>query len=300
MISFPNVKASQAIISAIAIATKDIHARPASESSKNIQNLVFDSYDKNNRIASWLDINSKQFSDSDVIFTELPSEVFGADYLQFSSNSKNKGSFTAKEDSDIYVFADAKFKTSASFSEYKKLEENAKNSNGISFDVFTKKVKKDEKVLFDNSETISTIAVVPTYDMGEKDDSRPVVIIEAEKTKITGTGIEKGNFKKADYIEFTKKTNNSIEFEVKPGVAGIYLMRFRFMNRNETPLKVKFKMEDAYGILMRNDTIEFFPSPEKWKILNTTSGGYINAGTYKITLEGDDLKGLMLDNFEFQ
>lgn len=300
VISFPNVKASQAIISAIAIATKDIHARPASESSKNIQNLVLDSYDKINRIASWLDINSKQYSDSDVVFTELPSEVFGADYLQFSSNSKNKGSFTAKEDSDIYVFADAKFKTSTSFSEYKKLEENAKNSNGISFDVFTKKVKKGEKVLFDNSETISTIAVVPTYDMGEKDDSRPVVIIEAEKTKTTGTGIEKGNFKKADYIEFTKKTNNSIEFEVKPGVAGIYLMRFRFMNRNETPLKVKFKMEDAYGILMRNDTIEFFPSPEKWKILNTTSGGYINAGTYKITLEGDDLKGLMLDNFEFQ
>ncbi|MBJ2126033.1 malectin domain-containing carbohydrate-binding protein [Flavobacterium sp. IB48] len=300
VISFPNVKASQAIISAIAIATKDIHARPASESSKNIQNLVLDTYDKTNKVASWLDINSKQYSDSDVIFTELPSEIFGADYLQFSVNSKNKGSFTAKEDSDIYVFADAKFKTSASFSEYKKLEENARNSNGISFDVFTKKVKKDEKVLFDNSETINTIAVVPTYDMGEKDDSRPVVIIEAEKTKTTGTGIEKGNFKKADYIEFIKKTNNSIEFEVKPGVAGIYLMRFRFMNRNETPLKVKFKMEDAYGILMRNDTIEFFPSPEKWKILNTTSGGYINAGTYKITLEGDDLKGLMLDNFEFQ
>nr|WP_199003107.1 malectin domain-containing carbohydrate-binding protein [Flavobacterium sp. ASV13] len=300
VISFPNVKASQAIISAIAIATKDIHARPASESSKNIQNLVLDSYDKTNRIASWLDINSKQYSDSDVVFTELPSEVFGADYLQFSSHSKNKGSFTAKEDSELYLFIDNKNLNLERFSEYKKLEEKAKNSNGISFDVFTKKVKKDEKVLFDNSETINTIAVVPTYDMGEKDDSRPVVIIEAEKTKTTGTGIEKGNFKKADYIEFTKKTKNSIEFEVKPGVAGIYLMRFRFINRNETPLKVKFKMEDAYGILMRNDTIEFFPSPEKWKILNTTSGGYINAGTYRITLEGDDLKGLMLDNFEFQ
>ena len=300
VISFPNVKASQAIISAIAIATKDIHARPAAESSKNIQNLVLDSYDKINRIASWLDINSKQYSDSDVIFTELPSEVFGADYLQFSSHSKNKGSFTVKEDSELYLFIDNKNLNIERFSEYKKLEEKVKNSSQTEFVVFTKKVKKGEKVLFDNSETISTIAVVPTYDMGEKDDSRPVVIIEAEKTKTTGTGIEKGNFKKADYIEFTKKTNNSIEFEVKPGVAGIYLMRFRFMNRNETPLKVKFKMEDAYGILMRNDTIEFFPSPEKWKILNTTSGGYINAGTYKITLEGDDLKGLMLDNFEFQ
>lgn len=300
VISFPNVKASQAIISAIAIATKDIHARPAAESSKNIQNLVLDSYDKTNKIASWLDINSKQYSDSDIVFTELPSEVFGADYLQFSVNSKNKGSFIAKEESTVYLLVDAKIKTLKGLSDYKKIEEKAKNSNGISFDVFTKKIKKGEKVLFDNAEIINTIAIVPTYDMGEKDDSRPVVIIEAEKTKTTGTGIEKGNFKKADYIEFTKKTSNSIEFEVKPGVAGIYLMRFRFMNRNETPLKVKFKMEDAYGILMRNDTIEFFPSPEKWKILNTTSGGYINAGTYKITLEGDDLKGLMLDNFEFQ
>ncbi|MBE8726279.1 malectin domain-containing carbohydrate-binding protein [Flavobacterium hungaricum] len=300
VISFPNVKAGQAIISAIAIGTKDRKLRPADASPKNIQNLVLDSYEKTNRIASWMDINSKQFSDSDVVFTELPSELFGADYLQFSVASKNKGSFTAKEDSNIYVLVDSKIKESASFSDYKKIDEKAKNSNEVSFTVFNKKVKKGEKVLFDNAESISTIAVVPVYDMGEKDDSRPVVIIEAENAKTTGTGIEKGNFKKADYIEFTKKTANSIQFEVKPGVAGIYLMRFKFMNRNETPLKVKFKMEDAYGILMRNDTIEFFTAPEKWKILNTTSGGYINAGTYKITLEGDDLKGLMLDNFEFQ
>ena len=300
VISFPNVKAGQAIISAIAIGTKDRKLRPADASPKNIQNLVLDSYEKTNRIASWMDINSKQFSDSDVVFTELPSELFGADYLQFSVTSKNKGSFTAKEDSNIYVLVDSKMKESTSFSDYKKVDEIAKNSNGASFTIFNKKVKKGEKVLFDNAESISTIAIVPVYDMGEKDDSRPVVIIEAENAKTTGTGIEKGNFKKADYIEFTKKTANSIQFEVKPGVAGIYLMRFKFMNRNETPLKVKFKMEDAYGILMRNDTIEFFPSPEKWKILNTTSGGYINAGTYKITLEGDDLKGLMLDNFEFQ
>ncbi|KOP38206.1 glycoside hydrolase family 2 [Flavobacterium sp. WLB] len=301
VISFPNVKASQAIISAIAIAAKDIHARPAAESPKNIENYVQATYDKSpNTIASWLDINSKQYSDSDVVFTELPSEVFGADYLQFSDHSKIKGTFSAKEDSDLYLFIDNKNLNLEKFTDYKKLEEKAKNSNQTEFIIFTKKVKKGEKISFDNSEEITTIAIVPTYDMGEKDDSRPVVIIEAENAKITGTGIEKGNFKKADYIEFTQKTNNSIQFEVKPGVAGIYLMRFRFMNRNETPLKVKFKMEDAYGILMRNDTIEFFPSSEKWKVLNTTSGGYINAGRYKITLEGDDLKGLLLDNFEFQ
>ncbi|MEN2399005.1 malectin domain-containing carbohydrate-binding protein [Flavobacterium sp. MC2016-06] len=302
VISFPNTKAGEAIISAIAIGTKDRKLKPANASPKNIENLVLESYDKSiNRVASWLDINSKQYSNSDIVFTELPAEIFGADYLQFASESKVSGSFTAKEDSNIYVLVDSKInKTLAWLSDYKKLEEKAKNSNGTEFIIFSKLIEKGEKVSFDHSETLTSIAVVPVYDMGEKDDSRPIVTIEAEKAKTAGDGIEKGNFKKADYIEFTKSTPNSIQFEVKPGVAGIYLMRFRFMNRNETPLKVKFKMEDAYGILMRNDTIEFFSSPEKWKVLNTTSGGYINAGTYKITLEGEDLKGLLLDNFEFQ
>lgn len=289
VISFPNVKVSQAIISAIAIATKDKSVKGASASPRNIQNVASNSETK---IGSWLDINSKQYADSDVVFTQLPAEVFGADYLQVASNPKSSGSFVTKEDSEIYLFTQSK----DSISGYKRMTETAKNSDKVEFLVFHKKVKKGEKVGFENS----TIVVVPTYDMGEKDDSRPVVLLEAETVKTSGTGIEKGNFKKADYIEFKEKTKNSIQFEVKPGVAGIYLMRFRFMNRNETPLKVKFKMEDAYGIMMRNDTIEFPSATEKWKILNTTSGGYINAGTYKITIESDDMKGLLLDNFEFQ
>jgi len=293
VISFPNVKAGEAIISAIAIATKNKKVKGAAGSSRNIQNVASNSEAK---IVSWLDINSKQYSDSDVVFTKLPAEVFGADYLKLSNRSKVSGSFVTKEDSEIYLFSTSK----DSISGYKRMDEMAKNSDKVEFFVFHKKVKKGEKVLFKNSEKQSTIAVVPTYDMGEKDDSRPVVLLEAETAKTTGSGIEKGNFKKADYIEFKEKTNNSIQFEVKPGVAGIYLMRFRFMNRSETPLKVKFKMEDAYGILMRNDTIEFPSATEKWKIVSTTSGGYINAGTYKITLESDDMKGLLLDNFEFQ
>jgi hypothetical protein len=186
-----------------------------------------------------------------------------------------------------------------SVSGYNKTEEIAKNSKGVVFAIHHKTVKKGEKIYF-NTATTQAIAVVSSYDMKETDNSRPVVLFEAENAKTTGSGIEKGNFKKSDYIEFTEKTMNSIQFEVKPGVARIYLMRFRFMNRNEAPIKVRFKMEDAYGIMMRNDEIEFFPAAEKWKILNTTSGGYINAGTYTITLESDDMKGLLLDSFEFQ
>jgi beta-galactosidase len=298
VISFPNTKVGEAIISAIAIATKDKTAKAAPSSPRNIQNVIVGSKDnKNFKIGSWLDINSKQYTDSGEIFTELPSAVFGADYLQFSSDAEVSGSFITKEDSEVYLAINDKLNDSVSG--YNKTEEIAKNSKGVVFAIHHKTVKKGEKIYF-NTATTQAIAVVSSYDMKETDNSRPVVLFEAENAKTTGSGIEKGNFKKSDYIEFTEKTMNSIQFEVKPGVARIYLMRFRFMNRNEAPIKVRFKMEDAYGIMMRNDEIEFFPAAEKWKILNTTSGGYINAGTYTITLESDDMKGLLLDSFEFQ
>ena len=300
VISFPNVKASQAIISAIAIATKDKTVKGASASPRNIQNVVLEQ-PMDFKIGSWLDVNSKQFSNTNLLFTQIPSELSGAEYLQFSDEQISGGSFNLLKDSNVYVLLLANSEKVPDWLEgYTKIEEKVKNSLGFTFDVYHKKINTTEKVTFGRLSSHFTIAVVPIYDMGEKDDSRPVVLLEAETAKTTGTGIEKGNFKKADYIEFKEKTNNSIQFEVKPGVAGIYLMRFRFMNRNETPLKVKFKMEDAYGILMRNDTIEFPSATEKWKILNTTSGGYINAGTYKITIESEDMKGLLLDSFEFQ
>lgn len=288
-ISFPNVKASQAIISAIAIATKDKKVVVAAASPRNIVELKSDAASK---VGSWLGINSRQYTDSDVVFTQLPAEVYGADYLQLGDKSKSSGTFVALKDADLYTFRPSK----DSIAGYKSLSEQVKNSRGESFYVFRKPVKKGEQLSFE----AHSLALVPSYDMGEKDDSRPVVLIEAEAAKSSGSGIEKGNFKKADYIEFKQKTKNSIEFEVKPGVAGIYLMRFRYMNRKSHAVRVKFKMEDAYGILMRNDTIEFPTAPEKWKVLNTTSGGYINAGTYTISLEAEDMEGLLLDSFEFQ
>jgi len=188
-------------------------------------------------------------------------------------------------------------------SDYKKTEATAKNSNGIVFNIFEKEVKKGEKVSFGkNAENAAMYAVflVPTSDLGKVKDDRPTLKLEAESAKIVGEGLEKGNFKSSDYVEFTKNTKNSIEFEVNPGVANVYLMRFRYMNMTEAPIKVKLIIEDAYGILLRNDTIDFAVPTEKWKLLNTTSGGYINAGKYKIRLESDNMKGLRLDSFEFQ
>jgi len=305
VISFPNVASGEAVISAIAIATKNKSEKSAKPSSKNILNV---SSNVNFEIGSWLDMNSKQYQDSEIRFTKLPSEIYGADYLRFQNKAKNtvSGSFISKENATVYVILDSK--TNKIFSwltGYEKLTDTVQNSKGNKFNLFKKQVKKDEEVNFGSNENqqndpVFSIVVVPLYVMGEENDARTILKLEAEAAKTTGTGIKNAFFKSSDYIEFTENTKNSITFTVNPGVANNYLMRFRFMNMNTESMKVRLTIEDANGIVLRNDDIEFPVANEKWRILNTTSGGYINAGTYKITLESGNMKGLRLESFEFQ
>ena len=306
-INFPKVNVGQAIISAIAIASRDKKVIAVQNTSRNIQkSTVAPNLKDRFKIGSWLDLYSKQYSDSEVTFTQLPSELFGADYLQFSEKQiKNvAGSFVSKEDSNVYILLDNKINSNIDWlSNYKKLIDTAKNSSGVEFSIYVKKVKKGEQVFFGENpknSPINSIVVVPIYEMGEVNDSRPIIVFEAESSNVKGDGIAKGNFKKSDYVEFTQNSSSSIQFEVKPGVAAIYLMRFKFMNVTDKPIKANFKIEDANGIILKNDSIEFSVATDKWKILNTTSGGYINAGIYKISLESNEMKGLRLDSLEFQ
>ncbi|KJD34347.1 glycoside hydrolase [Tamlana nanhaiensis] len=300
VIHFPKVASGQAVISAIAISTKDKEITPAKPSSKNIINL---SVNSSAEIASWLNITDKQFLNSEVSFASLPSEVFGADYIKFSKNINKpiSGQFTSKENATVYVFETAENPKSTWLNAFEKTSDTVQNSLGQQFNVYKKQAKQGEVVsfAFKKGENPSTIAVVPEYNMEEHDD-RPVLKLEAENAQTSGTGVTKAFFKKSDYVEFTENAQNSITFTVNPGVANIYLMRYRFMNMNNHPVKVRLKIEDANGILLRNDDIEFPIRNDKWKVLNTTSGGFINAGTYKITLESNNMKGLRIESFEFQ
>lgn len=296
-VAFPKVASGQAVISAIAIATKDKTVTPAKASAKNILGVKTASPFK---IESWLSDHHKQYLDSNIQFTHLPSEVYAADYLRFP-DSKGKtdvsGTFISKEEATVYVFSN---KASLWLSTYEKTTDSVLNSAGEQFHVYKKTVKKGEQVTFgDQSDSKYTIAVVPVYEMKEQ-NNRPVLKLEAEQAVTTGAGVEKGFFKKSDYVAFTQQTDNSITFTVNPGVANIYLMRYRFMNINDKPIKVRLTIEDANGILLRNDDIVFPVKDKKWKILNTSSEGYINAGTYKIKISANDMKGLRIESFEFQ
>src|SRR5690606_32704046 len=107
-------------------------------------------------------------------------------------------------------------------------------------------------------------------------------------------------FRKETYVDFADQSKPYIEWEVSTGLAGIHLLRFKYMNVTTQPIKVDFEIIADNGNIVRSDQLTFPIKDEKWKILNTTTGGYINAGTYTIRISADNLDGLWLESFEFQ
>ncbi|MDN3594817.1 malectin domain-containing carbohydrate-binding protein [Zunongwangia endophytica] len=295
IISFPNVTSGQAVISAIAIKGKN--QNPAKPSVGIIQN----NSSKDIKKKTWLDIGQNQYTDSEVEWIELPYQVFGAEWLSLpSKKSDQRGSFKLSETSSVYVLSDTDTLSKPQWlNDFTKIAGTAKNSVGKQFNVYLDTITKNQDFNFGKDDTSDfAIVAVPIYTMGDGEDSRPSVNFEAEDALFSGDGIK--NFKDSDYIDFGNKSPASIEWEVSTGLAGIHLMRFRYMNVSDQPINVKLEIIAANGNIVRNDQITFPVRDIKWKILNTTTGDYINAGTYKIRISGESLKGLRLDSFEFQ
>ncbi len=101
IISFPQSKVGQAIISAIAIASLKKDITPYGS-----QSLIRYVSSKQCKLSTWLDIGNKQYYDGETKFLSLPPNLYGADWLQFSENIAGSNSFTVTEDADIFIGID--------------------------------------------------------------------------------------------------------------------------------------------------------------------------------------------------
>jgi hypothetical protein len=98
----------------------------------------------------------------------------------------------------------------------------------------------------------------------------------------------------------TQVSDGAVEWEILPGLAGVYALRFRYQNPGNAPIDAKIRILSADDRVMREDVIQFPPTPNKWRILNTTTAAYINAGRYRLVLEHENIKELKFDNLEMQ
>ena len=139
----------------------------------------------------------------------------------------------------------------------------------------------------------------PKEMLPEDKNARASVAYEAETASVKGTFTKKEHRKQMG-VFFGKGKKNSIEWSVSTGLAQIYALRFKYMNRAGKPLPVRMRFIDSKGVTLKDDILTFPETPDKWKMMSTTTGTFINAGYYKVLLSAEDMNGLAFDALDIQ
>ena len=79
-------------------------------------------------------------------------------------------------------------------------------------------------------------------------------------------------------------------FIIKPGLGQEYALRFRYKNTSGAPVKARMTITDSKRIVLVDKEISFPTTPNKFKMLSTTTGTQINAGTYMLKIEAKDIE----------
>ncbi|TKC10109.1 DUF4982 domain-containing protein [Pedobacter polaris] len=297
VVSFPQVKVGQAVISAIAVATLNPNIKLAAlnnsiiEHSNNIEN------------STWLDIGDKQYTDEQIEFTSLPSNLFGAEWIQ-SSNKTNKSlSFKITTAADVFVIADEKTKLDW-LTNYEDTKSIVVNNAGIKFNVFRKRFAKGDEIklgLKGLNTQMYSVAVVPPTNLEPAYDLKTVTTYKATDANLKGAGLVKEDLMGRARVVFKNNESSVLEWKINTGVADIYSLTIKYHNSFDYNLKAKMEFLSADGTVMKTELVEFIPTKEgKWNYFNTNTGSMINAGSYLVRIIPTETKGLYVDALDVQ
>ena len=144
-----------------------------------------------------------------------------------------------------------------------------------------------------------TLVKTPKEMLPEDLNVRATATYEAESAKCKGA-FTKVEHRKQTGIRFNKAKAGSIEWNVSTGLAQVYALRFKYMNTSGKPKTVRLQFVAANGTVLKDDEISFSEAPEKWRLMSTTTGTFINAGHYRVILSSPDMNGLWLDALDVQ
>ena len=142
------------------------------------------------------------------------------------------------------------------------------------------------------------VAKTPKEELPEEPDTRPTVTYEAEQAKIVGRHHTE-LLRKREGV-FFEGGAGSIEWTVQTGLAQVYAFRFKFVNETGRQVPLRLQLIAPNGVTLRDQEVMLPDLGEKWRVLSTTSGSYINAGEYRVILSGEDLTGLAFESLDVQ
>lgn len=303
VVSFPNIRAGQALISAIAIASLDENVLPAPPSKSIVEQIQLTN-GKTGFIQTWMDTGDKQFENSNIAFTSLPSNFYGAEWLSTPRSDSKLAikSFKLTEEADVFIAINGDG-NDALLNGYEDTRTFLTNSENEQFNVFRKRFLNADQVSFDNaSKNNYTIVVIPVSDLEPAHDLKKVVSYKAIDASFLGNGLVKEELMGRERATFKKKSGDVLEFTINTGVADTYSLTVKYHNPFQRILTGRIEVFAADGTLMKKaEEIEFNPTKEgKWNYFTTNTGTMINAGTYKVRLIADDVEGLSVDALDVQ
>ncbi len=289
VISFPEVKAGQALISAIAIASLNKNIIPAPQS----ESIVSES---NQKVLSWMDTGDEQFAEQGLRLTSLPSNLYGAEWFQ-DRLAKSNLSFTLNAEADVFVGIIGNSQPDA-LKDYEDTKTNIFNSSGQKFKVYRKRFDKGAKVALG---VYGIVAVLPPTNLEPAYDLKSVTTYKATDATLKGEQIVKADLMGKQRVSFKASANDILEFTINVGVADTYSLTLKYHNPFEKGLKAKLQFLTADGTVMKTEEAILSPTKEgKWNYFNTNTGSMVNAGTYKVRITAIDAKGLYIDGLDVQ
>lgn len=290
IISFPEVKSGQALISAIAIASLNKNSRPAPQSKSIVS-------ESNVKILTWMDIGDQQFEDAAIRFTSLPANLYGAEWIQ-TSEANRILNFKVSAPADVFVaiFGSDKSNVLVGFEDTKT---KITNSFEQQFKVYRKRFEKGKQVVLGNYAAI--VAVLPLTNLEPAYDLKSVTSYKATDAILKGEHIVKAELMGRQRVTYKATAGDVLEWTIQVGVADTYSLTLKYHNPFQVNLKAKLEFLAADGTLMKTEETIFAPTKEgKWNYLATTTGTLINAGTYIVRLKAVDAKGLFIDGLDVQ
>jgi predicted GH43/DUF377 family glycosyl hydrolase len=79
-------------------------------------------------------------------------------------------------------------------------------------------------------------------------------------------------------------------FVIKPGLGQEYALRFRYKNTTGEAVRARMTITDSKRTVLVDREVTFPPTPNKFKMLSTTTGTQINAGIYTVRIDTNDIE----------
>jgi hypothetical protein len=306
-IAFPRVAAGEAIISAIAISTKDHKAVAGAPSINSIKNLKTG----NNtwKAESWMDIGQQVYTDANVLFNDLPPVLYGADWIKpphHISAQTEAGSFIVRVAADVYIAMDVKY---AGRPEWLKefqpagLTIQTNENGGTTLPLYKKRFVAGQTVKLGNSHDGDgyIVAVLPVTTLEPASDLKRSIVYGVANAVLQGTGVVMDTVAGKKVVKFISAKDSKAIFTAMPGVADNYAFKFKYLNSTDKTLTATLQLQDANGIILKTEMLNFKPvSKGKSGTINFAINGNINAGDYKLILTANNAEGLKITGFEMQ